>query len=59
MPLDGAITDVQTLFGEFVDERTAAGIYDQVFSDAFRQRGMAAITSANEQVNQAMAEDDK
>ncbi len=49
----------QTLFGEFVDERTTTGVYDQVFSDAFRQRGMAAITSANDQVNQAMAEDDK
>jgi DNA repair exonuclease SbcCD nuclease subunit len=59
VPLDGAITDVQTLFGEFVDERTTQGVYDLGFSDAFRLRGMAAINMAQEQVNLAMAEDDK
>jgi len=59
LPLDGAITDMNTLFGEFVDERSANGTYDQAFAGAFRQRGVAALNMAHEQVNQAMAEDDK
>ena len=59
VPLDGVVTDIRTLFGEFVDERTTAGVYDQAFAGVFRQRGMTAIESAMEQVSQAMAEEDR
>lgn len=59
LPAESTVTDIRTLFDEFVDERIASGQYDQGFSAAFRERGLLAIINALEEVHQAMAEDDR
>jgi hypothetical protein len=58
-PLDADVTDVRTLFGEFVDERSAQGAYDERFAGAFRERGLHALNGAIERVSQALAEEDR
>lgn len=58
-PLDADVTDVRTLFGEFVDERIAQNAYDERFATAFRERGLHALNGAIERVSQALAEEDR
>jgi DNA repair exonuclease SbcCD nuclease subunit len=58
-PLEADVTDVRTLFGEFVDERVTDGAYDERFASAFRERGMHALNGAIERVSQALAEEDR
>lgn len=58
-PLDTDVTDVRTLFGEFVDERITQNAYDERFAGAFRERGLHALNGAIERVSQALAEEDR
>jgi DNA repair exonuclease SbcCD nuclease subunit len=58
-PLDSDQINVRTLFEEFVDDRTKLGTYDSQFAQAFRAKGLAAIGSAMERVNQELAEGER
>ena len=58
-PLDSDQINVRTLFEEFVDSRTAASAYDPPFATAFREKGLAALGSAMERVNQELAEGER
>ena len=58
-PLDSDQINVRTLFEEFVDSRTAASAYDPPFATAFREKGLAALGTAMERVNQELAEGER
>lgn len=58
-PLETDITDVRSLFNDFVDERHKDGVYDERFALSFRERGLTALNGAIERVSQALAEEDR
>jgi DNA repair exonuclease SbcCD nuclease subunit len=58
-PLEADVTDVRSLFGDFVDERLESRVYDERFATAFREHGLSALNSAIERVSQALAEEDR
>ncbi|MGH2547999.1 MAG: metallophosphoesterase family protein [Thermomicrobiales bacterium] len=58
-PLEADVTDVRSLFTDFVDERLESRVYDEQFASSFREHGLTALNSAIERVSQALAEEDR